>query len=92
MQVQKIISARALWIILLTTVFTFIVVTLVAPKFIHWYVTPFLPQGASGVSCAPSVVWAMEKLLAFQTAGLVLGFVLGLTLSFLFRKKNSQGE
>jgi hypothetical protein len=90
MQVQKIIPARALWIILLTTVSTVISVTLVAPRFIQWYVTPLLPQDSAGVSCAPSVVWAMQKLLIFQTSALILGLILGIVLAIVFRKKNNQ--
>jgi hypothetical protein len=89
MQVQKVISARSLWIILLTTILTLVGVTFAAPKFIHWYVTPFLPQSSSGVSCAPSVLWAMEKLLMFQTGGLIAGFFLGIGLAYFFRKKSS---
>ncbi len=92
MQVQNIISSRTLWIILLTTVATLISVTLVAPRFIQWYVTPFLPQDSAGVSCAPSVVWAMNKLLLFQTSALILGLVLGVVLAFVLRKKSIQSN
>lgn len=84
---QAIFTRRTLWILIVFMILFLVLGTLFAPKMINWYASPFLPQGANGISCAPSIEWAMEKLVFFQGCSLILGLLLGFTLSWFFRKK-----
>lgn len=85
MQEQKTILSSIL-ILLFCVVGSFILVTLSMPKFIDWYASPFMPQG---VSCAPSIQWAINKMLWFQMASVVMGTVFGVLFIFKFRQKSS---
>jgi hypothetical protein len=87
MQAQKLFSIRTLWIILSSMIGCLILGTTLAPKLINWYASPFLPQGASGISCAPSIDWAMEKYLFFQLTSLLIGVISGILIAWLLRKK-----
>ena len=84
---QAIFTRRTLWILIVFMILFLILGTIAAPRMIHWYASPFLPQGASGISCAPSIEWAMEKLVYFQCYSLALGLALGLVIAWLTRKK-----
>ena len=59
--------------------------SLFAAKYIPWYVEPGVPIG---VSCQPSVHYAIKHLFIFQCAGLVIAWVIGLFMAYgLFKKK-----
>jgi len=59
--------------------------TWIAPKTIAWY---FEPPAALGISCKPSIEWALAKLQYAQIVGLLIGAGSGLILKFIFRKRN----
>jgi len=62
------------------------VVTLVSiyiPRTILWYFDPPTPMG---VSCTPSIHWALDRLLTSQLISIGVGAVLGLLVGLKFRK------
>jgi membrane protease YdiL (CAAX protease family) len=52
---------------------------------IGWYVTP--ADQPAALSCQAAVVGAMHRLVQTQLIGTLIGFVLGLALAFVFRRK-----
>jgi hypothetical protein len=86
MQEQKFFSQRSVWIVLTITILIFVGATLATPKFIDWYASPFMPQGAQGVTCAPTIQWALSKLLWVQLGASIAGVLLGLVVAIKFRK------
>ncbi len=84
MQEQKTLG-RSIFILLFCIIGCFLLATLSMPKFIDWYSSPFMPQG---VSCAPSIQWAISKMLWFQLASVVMGTVFGVLIIFKLRKKS----
>ena len=72
------------------------VASLLVPPMLSWYTSPGgLPQGAQipAVVQIPEVIrYATSKLLLWQTIGGGIGAVLGLLVSFLFRRKNRPNE
>lgn len=84
MQEQKKILGNV--IVLLVCILTSLVlVSLAVPPFLDWYATPFLPHA----SCAPSIQWALKKMLWLQMVSVILGAVLGVFILLKFRKKKS---
>lgn len=83
MQEQKNIG-RTIGILLVCMIVCLVATTLVTPSFIDWYASPIAPQG---VSCAPSIHWALNKMLAFQLISVIFGAILGSVLAFKLRKK-----
>jgi hypothetical protein len=66
----------------------FVAVTLVSiymPRTILWYFDPPTPMG---VSCSPSIHWALDRLLYGQLVSIGVGAVMGLALGLKFRKKS----
>ena len=61
------------------------VVSIYMPRMILWY---FDPPTSLGISCSPSIHWALDRLLKGQLFSLVVGAVLGLLVGFKFRKKS----
>jgi hypothetical protein len=61
-----------------------ILATWLGPKILGWY---FEPPADIGINYRPAIDWAMRRLIWFQIAGIVLGFVGGIVLGFLTRKK-----
>lgn len=58
-----------------------------APKILSWYSEPAVPMG---VTCAPSVAWALGKIVTAQIVGMsVGGFGLWL-LSFLIIRRRTE--
>ena len=86
MQEQKIFSQKSVWIVFITTLVCLVGATLATPSLIDWYASPFMPQGAQGISCAPTIHWAIVKFLWIQLASVGVGILLGLFLVFKFRK------
>lgn len=83
MQEQKTIG-RSIFILLACIIGSLLLVSLSMPSFIDWVESPFMPQG---VSCAPTVKWAINKMLWFQTASVIFGTVFGVLILYKFRKK-----
>ncbi len=83
MQEQKTMG-RSIIILLVCIMGSFLATTLAMPKFIDWYASPFMPQG---VSCAPSIQWAINKMVWFQMVSVILGTIVGVLLIYKFRKK-----
>ena len=75
---------RSIFILLFCIVGSFLLVTLTMPKFIDWYASPVMPMG---VSCAPSIQWAISKMLWFQLVSVILGTIFGVIVIFKLRKK-----
>jgi hypothetical protein len=86
---QALFTQRTLWILILFMILFLVAGTLSAPQLINWYASPFLPQGASGISCAPSIDWAMKKLVFFQLISLLMGLVSGVLVAIYFRSRKS---
>lgn len=84
---QAIFTRRTLWILIVFMILFVVAGTISAPQLINWYASPFLPQGASGLSCAPSIDWAMKKLVIFQLISLVIGMIAGLVVAVFFRNR-----
>ena len=59
-------------------------VSMYMPRTILWY---FDPPTAMGVSCSPSIHWALDRLLYGQITSIGVGAVIGLILGLKFRKK-----
>lgn len=89
MQEQKFFSTRSVWIVFITTLLCVVAATLATPNLIDWYASPFLPQGAQGASCAPTIQWALNKLLWMQGLSVIVGFVVGSLFAIKFRKKSA---
>lgn len=85
MQEQKTMM-RSILILLVCSVGAFLVTSLYMPKFIDWYAAPFMPQG---VSCAPSIQWAISKMLWFQLFSITMGTIFGVVVIYKLRKKPS---
>jgi NhaP-type Na+/H+ or K+/H+ antiporter len=90
MQEQKFFSRRSVWIVFITTLLSLVGATLVTPRFIDWYAAPFMPQGAQGISCAPTIQWALSKFLWVQLGSVVFGLLMGLFFVFKFRSRSGQ--
>jgi hypothetical protein len=60
-------------------------VSIYMPRTILWY---FDPPTAMGVSCTPSIRWALDRLLYSQLVSIAVGAVIGLVLGLKFRKKS----
>ena len=73
----------SLLILLICIIGSFLLVSFFIPKLIDWVESPFMPQG---VSCAPTIQWAIRKLLLFQTGSVIFGALLGVFIIFKFRK------
>jgi len=87
MQEQKFFSRRSVWIVFITTMVCLIGATLATPRFIDWYASPFMPQGSQGISCAPTIQWALNKFLWVQLGSVIVGVLLGLFIGFKFRRR-----
>jgi len=59
--------------------------TWLGPRMIGWYVTP--ADQPAAMSCQAAVVGAMHRLVQTQLIATAIGFVGGLVLGFLFRRK-----
>ncbi len=84
---QAIFTRRTLWILIVFMILFVVAGTISAPQLINWYASPFLPQGTSGLSCAPSIDWAMKKLVFFQLISLAIGMIAGLVVAVVFRNR-----
>jgi hypothetical protein len=60
------------------------VASIYIPRTILWY---FDPPTSMGVSCTPSIHWALDRLLNTQLISIGVGAVLGLAVGLKFRKK-----
>lgn len=59
--------------------------TWLGPKMIGWYVTP--ADQPAALSCQAAVVGAMNRLVQTQLIATAAGFVVGLVLGIVFRRK-----
>jgi hypothetical protein len=59
-------------------------VSMYFPKMISWY---FEPPTAMGISCGPSINWAIEKLQMAQIYAIAVGAVIGLLAGIKLRKR-----
>jgi hypothetical protein len=75
---------RVLVIMIVTVLACVVAVSIYMPKMIAWYAEP---PTAVGVSCAPSIRWALDKLQVTQLYAMIVGVVLGLLIGFRFRRK-----
>lgn len=87
---QEFFSKRSLVFLLISIFACLIGVTLLAPRLINWYATPFIPQGTLGVSCAPTIEWALQKMMWVQAISVGVGAFLGLMLALRFKKSPPQ--
>lgn len=58
----------------------------VGPHVIAWW---FDPPVSAGINCKPAAEWAMDRLLAAQVLGLVVGLLLGSVAAYYMTKKSS---
>ncbi len=84
MQEQKSMG-RSIFIILVCSIGSLLLVSYLMPMVIDWVESPFMPQG---VSCAPTVKWAINKMLGFQIASVIFGTVFGVLILYKLRKKS----
>jgi len=80
---EKKTFGRSIVILLVCIIGCLLIMSFSLPKFIDWVETPFMPQG---VSCAPSIQWAIHKMLWFQIGSVILGTILGVFILFKIRK------
>jgi hypothetical protein len=64
--------------------FSVTVASIYIPRTILWY---FDPPASMGVSCTPSIQWALDRLLHIQLVSIGIGALLGLLIGLKFRKK-----
>jgi hypothetical protein len=72
--------------ILLIALGVAVLVTIFAPGAIAWY---FNPPVEYGVNCTNAVRWGLGRLQLFQFIGLIVGFILGVVLTY-FLSRNSR--
>lgn len=59
-------------------------ISLLMPKILSWW---FEPPSTIGVSCAPSITWAIEQFRWSQLIGMGLGALLGLVVGIKYLRK-----
>lgn len=72
------------WFLFLGVLVGGIGMSFLMPSVLEWY---FEPPTTVGVSCAPSIAWALEKFRLAQLVGMGAGALLGLILGWRFAKK-----
>lgn len=75
----KMVMFSIVFFMLLAVVLT----TLLMPKVIGWY---FEPPAAMGISCGPSIRWAVERFVFAQLISVLIGAIIGLLVGFRFKK------
>lgn len=82
-------AKKYLWIFIIGGAIGSALMSWFGPPLITWW---YNPPAEFGISCTPTVEWAMSKLKNFQLLGLILGGGLGMVIYFAVSGKKKKTE